>query len=64
MIDEERAKVKLRFLTWCEKIGYTDNDHPVSIEIVDGLPMVAHRAVQDVRFDKDLTKAKQNTTME
>jgi hypothetical protein len=62
--DEQKQRIINEFLNWCEKIGYSDPEHPVQIDIVHGLPIGAKRAVQSVRFDIDpLTKSKQNTTM-
>lgn len=62
--EEQREEIINQFLSWCEKIGYSDPDEPVKIEVVDGLPISVKRAVQSIRFDKDLTSERLNTTME
>jgi len=62
--DEKREIIINNFLDWCEKIRFSDPDNPIRIEIIDGLPIAAKRPVQSIRFDINLTKSKQNTTME
>ncbi len=62
--DEKRKIIINQFLDWCNKIGYSDPENPIRIEIVDGLPIAVKKPVQSIRFDVDLTKSKQNTTME
>lgn len=62
--DPDKEKIINSFLDWCERIGYSDPNEPVQIEIVAGLPIGVKRAVQSIRFDVPLTKGKQNTTME
>lgn len=62
--DDQKETIINGFLDWCGKIGYSDPDDPVKIEIVDGLPIGVKRAVQSVRFDVPLTKTRQNCTME
>jgi len=62
--DNQKEAIINGFLDWCGKIGYSDPEEPIKIDIVDGLPIGAKRAVQSVRFDISLTKSKQNTTME
>lgn len=61
--EEKRAQIINNFLGWCEKIGYSDPDDPIKVDIVDGLPISVKKAVQSIRFDQ-LTKSKQNTTMD
>lgn len=61
--DSDREKIINSFLEWCEKVGYSDPNDPVEIDIVAGLPIGVKRAIQSVRFDS-LTKGKQNSTME
>lgn len=61
---EQRKQIIESFLVWCGKVGYTDPEEPVRVEIVDGLPISVKRPVQSIRFDKDLTSNVQNTTME
>ncbi len=61
--DGQREKIIKGFLDWCEKIQYTDPDEPVKVDIVGGLPIGIKRATQSVRFDIDLSKSKQNSTM-
>lgn len=60
----KREQIINNFLSWCEKIGYTDPDDPVKVDIVDGLPIGVKKPVQSIRFDSDLTKGKQNSTMD
>lgn len=62
MPDDKKAKIINRFLDWCEKIGYS-GDEGIKIIIVDGVPTAAERPTQSLRFDVELTKGKQNSTM-
>ena len=62
--DEKREIIINRFLDFCEKIGYSDPDDPVRIDIVNGLPISVKRPIQSIRFDVDLTSSKQNATMD
>lgn len=62
--EQQKEQIINRFIDWCEKIGYSDPDDPVRIEIVNGLPVGVKRAVQSLRFDVDLTNTRQNATME
>lgn len=61
--DEDREKIINAFLDWCERIGYSDPNNPIQIDVVAGLPIGVKRAVQYIRFDS-LTTGKQNSTME
>lgn len=61
---EQRKKIISRFLNHCEKIGYTDPNNPPKVEIVDGLPMALYKPTQSIRFDKNLTNGRFNTTMD
>ena len=62
--DSQREIIINQFLDWCNRIKYSDPDNPIKIEIVDGLPIAVKKPIQSIRFDTDLTKSKQNTTME
>jgi len=62
--DSQKEKIINNFLDWCEKLGYSDPDDPVRIDIIAGLPVAVRKPIQSIRFDVDLTKSKQNTTME
>ncbi len=62
--DDQKEKIINCFLMWCEKIGYSDPEDPIRIDIVDGLPIGAKRPLQSVRFDVNLTESRQNTTMD
>lgn len=63
MRDPEKEKIINNFLDWCERIGYS-GDEGIRVKIVGGLPLAVERPTQSIRFDVDLTKSKQNTTME
>lgn len=62
--ETQRRAIQERFLSWCERVGYTKPDAGVEVIIVDGIPVGVHRAVQSIRFDRGLTEGSQDATME
>lgn len=61
--EDKKRIIVANFLRHCEKIGFSDPQHPIEVDIVDGVPIGMRAYRQSVRFDI-LTKTPQNTTMD
>lgn len=58
--EEQKNKIGLEFLEYCEKIGYGK----LEVEIIEGIPMHIDAVKQKVHLEKGLTNHPGNTTIE
>jgi len=68
---EQKEKIISGFLELCKDIGYTDEDYPLLVQVVEGIPIRITKIFkkggsQVIRLNipYNLTKTTQNTTME
>jgi len=62
--DTQRQQIINKFLDHCERIGFTPDNCPLQVYLIDGLPVKIDQYKQSIRFDVDLTNSKQNATMD